>query len=108
MKTFVILYGQNLPGRLNNNYEIYDVTTIINCDDIEDSMRTYVIDAFKKRGKSEKNLDENLYCRRRTLYLHDSTILADRIKVFDHEATNEFYAFVPIGVFVKFDKSTSM
>lgn len=103
MKSFVVLFGQNVPGRLSRNYEIFDIITIKDCDDLEESMRNYVMMRFMEKGKSEKNLDDNLYCRRRNLYLADERLVAERIKVFDHESSNEFMAFVPLESFCKFD-----
>ena len=102
MSKFIVLHGTNsIPGRAGTSYEIYDVVDFKNSTDIEDDMREYVINKSVEQGKSLKKLEEDLFCRRRHIILHDGTIFAPKVKVFDNEMTNEFFAFVPVESFNK-------
>lgn len=102
MSKFIVVHGVNsIPGRAGVSYEIYDVVEFKNSQDIEDDMRNYVINKSVEQGKNPKRLEEDLFCRRRHIVLHDGTIFAPKIKVFDNEMTNEFFGFVPVEVFCK-------
>ncbi len=103
MTKFIVLHGINsIPGRAGVSYEIYDVVEFKNSVDIEDEMREYVIKKYVEQGKSLKRIEEDLFCRRRHILLHDGTVFAPKIKVFDNEMSNEFHAFVPVEAFVSF------
>lgn len=100
MSRYVILHGVNsIPGRAGVNYEIFDVIDITNSKDLEEDMRQYVIGKYIEQGKSLEKIEEDLFCRRRNIILHDGKTLAERTKVFDNCMTNEFFCFLPVESF---------
>lgn len=102
MPKFIVVHGTNsIPGRAGVSYEIYDVVEFLNSTDIEDDMREYVINKFVEQGKSIKKLEEDLFCRRRHIILHDGTIFAPKIKIFDNAMDNQFFGFIPVESFNK-------
>lgn len=99
-KKFIVLFGRNTtPGVASTNYHIYDIVEFEENSDLEEHMRSYVYQHFNKMGKNYKGLDEDVFCRRRNIVLQDGSILAERIKIFDHYVSNEFFAMLPADCF---------
>jgi len=101
-KKFCVLFGRNTtPGVASTSYSIYDVVEFEENGDLEEHMRNYVYKQFEFMGKNIKLLDEDVFCRRRNIVLYDGKVLAERIKIFDHVVSNEFFAMLPIECFAK-------
>lgn len=102
MTRYVVLHGTNsIPGRAGVTYEIYDLIDMRSSKDIEDDMREYVLNKSVEQGKNREKIEEDLFCRRRHIILHDGRILAEKTKIFDNSMTNEFFCFVPVEAFLK-------
>lgn len=96
MCKFVVLYGQNsTPGTAGTRYEIFDVVSFDPKRDIQTQMRKYAFRKFYEDGKKANRLRKEIFCRRRNIILHNGNIFAEKIKIFDDEITNKYYAFVP-------------
>ena len=100
MCKFIVLYGKNsTPGSAGTRYEIFDTVKFDPKKDFETQMRKYSFRKFYENGKSAWSLRKNVFCRRRHIVLNDGRIFASGIKIFDHEMTNEYFAFVPVECF---------
>jgi hypothetical protein len=96
MCKFLILVGKNsIPGTAGTSYNIHDAVTFDPKKDIENQMRKYAYRYFYNKGRKAKLLRKEVFCRRRHIIKGDGSIFAERIKIFDHETTNEYVAFVP-------------
>ena len=96
MCKFLVLAGKNnTPGTAGTSYVIHDTVTFDPKKDIEDQMRKYAFRQFFNKGKDPWKLREDVFCRRRHIMKTDGTIFAEKVKIFDHETTNEYFAFVP-------------
>jgi len=93
---FIVIFGKNsTPGTYGTTYEIYDIVTFDPKKDLEVQMRKYVFRQFYKRRKNAWKLRREVFCRKRHVYLNDGRILAEKIKIFDHELSNEYFGFIP-------------
>ena len=96
MSKFVVLYGQNsTPGTAGTRYEIFDTVTFDPKKDIHNQMRKYAFRKFYENGKQASKLRNDIFCRRRNIVMHNGIVFAEKIKIFDDEITNKYYAFVP-------------
>jgi hypothetical protein len=96
MCKFVVVFGKNnTPGTSGTRYEIYDTVVFDPKKDIENQMRKYAYRQFFSQGKRAWKLRNEVFCRRRHVVLHNGTIFAERIKIFDHEVSNEYFGFIP-------------
>lgn len=101
MCKFLVLNGKNFtPGTAGTNYVIYDTVTFDPKKDIELQMRKYAFRQFYNKGKNPWKLRKAVFCRRRHIFKGDGSIFAERVKLFEHENTNEYFAFVPRECFV--------
>lgn len=96
MCKFVVVFGKNsTPGLSGTRYEIYDTVTFDPKKDINNQMRKYVYKQFFNRGKNAWKLRREVFCRRRNVILGNGTIFAEKIKIYDHEISNEYFGFIP-------------
>jgi hypothetical protein len=96
MCKFIVLHGQNsTPGTSGTRYEIFDIVTFDPKKDIQTQMRKYAYRKFYEGGKKADRLRTEIFCRRRNIILNNGSIFAEKIKIFDDEITNKYYAFVP-------------
>ena len=100
MCKFVVLRGKNTtPGTAGTSYEIYDTVKFDDTKDLETQMRKYSFLQFYNTGKRAWRLRNEVFCRKRNIYLKDGTLFAEKIKIYDHEVSNEYFAFVPMKCF---------
>ena len=100
MSKFIVLYGKNdTPGTAGTRYEIFDTVKFDPKKDFQSQMRKYAFRKFYESGKKAYRLRTEVFCRRRNIILNNGKVFAERIKIFDHEITNEYFAFVPIECF---------
>lgn len=96
MCKFLILTGKNsTPGTAGTNYIIYDTVTFDPKKDLEEQMRKYAFRQFYNKGKNPMKLRKEVFCRRRHIFKGDGSIFAEKVKLFEHELSNEYFAFVP-------------
>ena len=101
MSKFIVLFGKNTsPGLAKTRYEIYDVVNFDPKKDLEDQMRKYAFRKFFEQGKKASDLKTDVFCRRRNIILNDGKVFAEKIKIFDHEVSNEYFGFIPVECFV--------
>lgn len=101
MCKFIILNGKNFtPGTAGTSYIIYDTITFDPKKDIENQMRKYSYRQFYRKGKNPFKLRKEIFCRRRHIIKNDGSFFAERVKIFESEQTNEYFAFVPMECFV--------
>lgn len=87
------------PGTSGTKYEIFDTISFNPKKDIENQMRKYSYREFYKKGRNPFKLRKEVFCRRRHIFKGDGSIFAERVKLFDNESTNEYFAFVPMECF---------
>jgi len=93
---YVVVFGKNTtPGTSGTRYVIYDTVTFNPKKDLDGQMRKYVYRQFFNQGKNAWRLRDEVFCRKRNVHLHDNTIFAEKIKIFDHEISNEYFGFIP-------------
>ena len=100
---FIVLKGKNsTPGTAKTSYVIFDTVEFI-CEKnrLENEQRRYAYRKFYEvDGKRNPwKLRDDVFCRRRHIFLGDNSIFAERVKIFDHE-DGTYYAFVPQSNFI--------
>lgn len=97
---FIVVKGRILtPGKMGIQYVIYDKVEL-NADKLETNKRKYVYrDLYTVEHKNAFSLRKNVTSRKRHILLHDESIMADSITVFDH-SDGTFYGFIPSESFI--------
>jgi hypothetical protein len=97
---FIVLYGKNnTPGTAGTRYEIFDTVKFDPKKDYQSQMRKYTFRKFYEKGRIAWRLRKEVFYRKRNIILYDGRIFAEKVRIFDHECTNEYFAFVPVECF---------
>lgn len=100
---FIVVKGRNtIPGVAGVNYHIFDnVSFDTNVDTLYNLMQSYVYNKLQTvdyKTNHTENFDQDVTPRKRHILLHDESIFADSIQLFDHP-DGTFYGFIPIESF---------
>lgn len=95
-KFLAIVARNNTPGTNGIDYRIHDTVTFDPKKDIEQQMRKYAWRYFYNvKHKNPRKFKEQIFCRRRHVQKTDGSIFAERIKIYEHDLSNELIGFIP-------------